>query len=175
MRKVLYIFGFLTDGDIAWMARTGTRRRLADGEVVIREGRQPEALVLLLDGEFVVTGEAHGEIARLGVGEIVGEMSLVDTGPASATITARGESLALFLDYPALRDKLDQDEGFGARFYRALAVFLADRLRATRLARAPLGDADALSLDELDLTIIDHVQAAGERFTRMLTILSGPR
>ena len=28
MRKVLYIFGLLTDADIEWMARTGTRRRL---------------------------------------------------------------------------------------------------------------------------------------------------
>ena len=175
MRKVLYIFGFLTDGDIAWMARTGTRRRLADGEVVIREGTSAEALVLLLDGEFVVTAESHGEIARLGIGEIVGEMSLVDTGPASATITARGESLALFLDFAILRDKLDRDEGFGARFYRALAVFLADRLRATRVARAALRDAAALSQDELDLAIIDHIQAAGERFTRMLAVLSGPR
>jgi CRP/FNR family transcriptional regulator, cyclic AMP receptor protein len=46
----------------------------------------------------LVTAQAAGEIARLGVGEIVGEMSFVDSAPPSATVTAVGECLALFLD-----------------------------------------------------------------------------
>jgi CRP-like cAMP-binding protein len=113
-----------------------------------------------------------GQIARLAVGEIVGEVSLVDSAPASATVTARGEGLALFLDRTKLLDKLGRDEGFAARFYRALAMFLADRLRATRQPKASrLMDEDAVVQDELDLGIVDHITAAGERFNRMLKIL----
>jgi CRP-like cAMP-binding protein len=176
MRKVLYIFGLLTDADVHWIARTGVRRHLANGEIVIREGEQTDSLVFLLEGELLVTVDGLGQIARLGVGEIVGEMSLVDSAPPSATITAHGAGLALFVDKTRLMQKLERDEGFGCRFYRALAVFLADRLRAAR--RLPSGqsgiaDEAAIVEDELDVGILDHVSAAGERFNRMLRILSG--
>ena len=173
MRKVLYIFGLLTDADIEWMARHGLRRRLRDGEFLIEEGGRSDSLILMLEGELQVTAKGYGAIARMGVGEIVGEMSLIDSAPPSATITARGDGLALFIDKRQLLEKLDRDDGFGARFYRALAVFLADRLRATRQPTAnKLSDSLALSPDELDVGIMDHVSSAGERFNRMLRILS---
>lgn len=172
MRKVLYIFGLLTDGDIEWMAKNGTCRRLNDGELLIEEGGASDSLILLLEGELQVTAKGYGDIARMGVGEIVGEMSLVDSAPPSATITAHGDGFALFLDKRQLLEKLERDEGFGSRFYRALAVFLADRLRATRQPAAEkLSDGTALSRDELDIGIMDHVTAAGERFNRMLRML----
>lgn len=173
MRKVLYLFGLLTDADIEWMARTGTRRHLSDGEIVIREGEDVDSLILLLEGELLVSAEGFGQVARLGVGEIVGEISLVDSAPPSATVAAHGESLALFIDRSKLLQRLDSDAGFGARFYRALAMFLADRLRATRPSKAILlTDKEAVLRDELDVGIMDHVSAAGERFNRMLRILN---
>jgi CRP-like cAMP-binding protein len=174
MRKVLYIFGLLTDADVGWIARTGTRRRLSDGEVLIREGEGTDSLIILLEGELAVTAEGAGQVARLGVGEIVGEISLVDSAPPSATVTARGEGLALFLDRGKLLDKLHSDEGFAARFYRALAMFLADRLRATRQPETDrLMDENAVLPDELDVGIMDHLSAAGERFNRMLKVMRG--
>ena len=131
MRKVLYIFGLLTDTDIAWIAHTGVRRRVKSGDVLIREGFPVESVVVVLQGEFVVTAQAAGEIARLGVGEIVGEMSFINSAPPSATVTATSDGLALFLDKEMMSQKLASDVAFGCRFYRALAVFLADRLRTT--------------------------------------------
>jgi hypothetical protein len=62
MRKVLYIFGLLTDADIAWMAQTGVRRRIRDGEILIQEGRPIGTVILLLQGEYVVADRALGEI-----------------------------------------------------------------------------------------------------------------
>jgi CRP/FNR family transcriptional regulator, cyclic AMP receptor protein len=176
MRKVLYIFGLLTDADVEWMARAGVRRRLRDGEVLITECEPADSLILLLEGQLVVSTEALGQIARMGVGEIVGEISLVDSAPPSATVTARGDGLALFLDKTMLTQKLEQDEGFGSRFYRALAIFLADRLRESRQPKASrLDDETLVAQDELDIGIMDHVSAAGERFNRMLRILASGR
>jgi CRP/FNR family cyclic AMP-dependent transcriptional regulator len=174
MRKVLYIFGLLTDADVEWMARTGNRRRVTDGEILINEGAASDSLILLLEGELVVTAKAQGVVGRLGVGEIVGEMSLVDSAPPSATVTAHGDGIALFLDKISLMQKLNSDEGFGCRFYRALAIFLADRLRATlQLSSETSGMVSDATIvhDELDLGILDHLSAAGERFRRMLNIL----
>jgi len=177
MRKVLYIFGLLTDGDIEWIARTGTRRAIKSGHVLIEEAKPVDSVIILLEGELLVTVKGIGEVARLGTGEIVGEMSFVDSAPPSATVAARGQCLALFLDKATLAQKLRTDVAFAARFYRALAVFLADRLRGT-VRRLGYGstrslDGDEILADELDNGILDTVAMAGERFHRMLKLLSG--
>ena len=178
MRKVLYIFGLLSDADVAWMAQTGIRRRLSDGNVVIREGASSDSLIFMLEGELLVTTRRLGQIARLGVGEVVGEISLVDSAPPSATITASGNGMALFLDKTKLMQKLDNDDGFASRFYHALAVYLADRLREARgslAGNSAISDQMGIAEDELDVGILDRVSAAGERFSRMLRTLSGNR
>jgi CRP/FNR family cyclic AMP-dependent transcriptional regulator len=175
MRKVLYVFGLLTDQDTEWMARTGSRRRLVRDEIVITEGEIIDFVAILLEGELQVSTRASGPVARLGVGEVVGEMSLVDSAPTSATIRASRDSLVLFIDKGKLLQKLETDDGFAARFYRALAVFLADRLRATNAlfaGGAAVGRNEGPASDELDPNVLDHVFAAGERFSRMLRQLS---
>ena len=175
MRKVLYIFGLLTDSDIAWIANAGVRRRVKSGEILIQEGFPVESIIVVLQGELTVTAQAVGEIARLGVGEIVGEISFVDSAPPSATVTAVCDGFVLFLDKKAMSRKLESDIAFGCRFYRALAVFLADRLRAT-VRRMGYGGEDlqaqSIAKDELDVGILDNVSMAGERFDRMLKMLS---
>ncbi len=173
MRKVLYIFGLLSDVDVEWMARAGIRRRLSDGDVLIREGESVDFLIFLLEGELLVTTRRLGKIARMGVGEVVGEMSLVDSAPTSATVLASGNGLALFLDKTKLMQKLDSDDGFGSRFYHALAVFLADRLRDAR--RSAVAEEVAFSDDELDAGILDRLSAAGEKFNRLLILLGSNR
>jgi CRP/FNR family cyclic AMP-dependent transcriptional regulator len=174
MRKVLYIFGFLSDLDIEWLARVGTRKKLGNGEVIIQEGELVETLAIVLEGELLVSTRSAGQIARLGVGEIVGEMSLVDSAAASATVAALGSTFVLLLDKTTLFEKLDVDIGFSSRFYRALAIFLADRLRSTlHLPELLSGSDKTPSRDELDPAILDNVWAAGERFNRMLAILRG--
>jgi CRP/FNR family transcriptional regulator, cyclic AMP receptor protein len=177
MRKVLYIFGLLSDTDVEWMARAGIRRRLRDGDVVIREGEIADSLIFVLEGELRVTTRKLGTIARMGIGEVVGEMSLVDSAPPSATITASGDGVALFLDKTRLMQKLDSDEGFGSRFYRALAVFLADRLRDARQSSAAPATPDETAIlnDELDTGILDRLSSAGEKFSRLLILLGSNR
>jgi hypothetical protein len=65
---------------------------------------------------------------------------------------------------------------FAARFYRALAIFLADRLRATtrRLGYGSVGDLDSETVleDELDIGVLDAVSQAGDRFSRLLQRLA---
>jgi CRP-like cAMP-binding protein len=176
LRKVLYIFGLLTDADIDWLARVGVRRRLKDGEILIEQGKSIDSIILLLEGRLSVAVKDVGIVARRGVGEIVGEMSMVDSAPPSATVAAEGECLVLSLDKNVLLQKLASDAAFGCRFYKALAVFLADRLREVEYRSGGNdGDlaADAILKDELDAGILDNVSMAGDRFDRMLKVLMG--
>ena len=43
MRKVLYMFGLLSDIDVQWIAKTGVLKSLRDGDVVIRSSFIPHS------------------------------------------------------------------------------------------------------------------------------------
>lgn len=176
MRKVLYILGQLNDGDVEWLAKHGERRMLRDGEVIVREGSAIDTLFITLVGEFRVSLGDGREVARLGAGEVVGEIAFVDSAPPSATVTAIGAASVLALPHALLQQRLADDAPFAARFFRALAIFLADRLRATtrRLGYGSAGDLDSddVLADELDIGLLDTLSQAGDRFTRLLRTLA---
>ena len=178
MRKVLFIFGVLNDSDIDWMARTGSRREIRRQDVLIQEGVLIDAIILLLQGRMGVSVSGVGEIAQLEAGDFIGEMSLVDSAPPSATVSAKLDSVALFLDKQVLLRKLAGDHAFASRFYRALAILLSDRLRATERRMAygeqanGLGDETTRLKDELDLGVLDSVSVAGDRFDRLLKLVA---
>lgn len=170
MRKVLYILGQLDDADIAWMGQTGERRTVAAGEVLIQEGRATAHLFIVLDGQVDVQVTGVGTVASLSSGEILGEMSFVDKAPPSATVVAARDTRVLALEKRRIEQRLEDNPAFAARFYKALAVFLADRLRTTTLrGKGGSGHAE----DELDDMVLDGVSMAGLRFQHLLEILNG--
>jgi CRP-like cAMP-binding protein len=175
MRKVLYILGQLSDSDVDWLGRIGTRSKLAKGTRLIQFGVDLTQVFIVLDGEMLIQSNKGVELARVGAGEILGEMSLVDSRPPSASVTVAQESFVLALDKKVLQNKLDTDNGFAARFYRAIAIFLSERMRGTIKNLGYGNDADeAVSdPDELDSNVLDNVHLAGARFDRMLQTLMG--
>jgi CRP-like cAMP-binding protein len=180
MRKVLFLFGQLNDDDVEWMLGAGTRRFVPAGEVVIQQGVPVDAVFILLEGGLAVwlrpRKGPEREIARLNAGEIVGEMSFVDSRPPSATVKALGDSIVFSIAKAALNAKLGADPGFAARFYRALAIYLSTTVRERHRAlggssvtvAADDEEDDDNQADELDTTVLDGVYLAGERFDRMV-------
>lgn len=168
MRKVLFLFGQLNDDDVEWMLRVGRRRPVGRGEVLIRQGVPVDALFILLEGRLaVLLGQQEREIARLNAGEVVGEMSFIDARPPSATVRGMEDSTVFAIPKTVLAAKLDRDQGFAARFYRALAIYLSTTVRERH--QMLLGDsAEMDDPDELDPAVLDGVSRAGERFDRMV-------
>ena len=71
--------------------------RVADaGQEIIRQGDPGTGLFMVLAGQVVVT-TATQELARLGAGEIFGEMALLTGQPAAATVVAARRTQLLFL------------------------------------------------------------------------------
>jgi CRP/FNR family transcriptional regulator, cyclic AMP receptor protein len=176
MRKVLYILGQLSDEDVDWMAVGGRRRDARAGEVLIHEGVPISSVLVVLQGTASVTLGGGREVARIGAGEVLGEMSMIDNRPPSATVTAVEPTVLLELGRAALDAKLAADTGFAARFYRALAVFLADRVRNTnaQLGYGKEGAARTLAdEDELDEAVLDNLHLAGARFEAIIARLAG--
>jgi CRP-like cAMP-binding protein len=160
MRKVLFIFGQLTDADVGWLAKNGHRQRLAARSVLIHEKVPVETLYIVLQGELaVVQGTSAREVARLGAGEIVGEMSFIDARPPSATVLAATDVVVYAISKQRLQRGLADDVAFAARFYKAVATFLSDRVREAT-ADQP-GGPDSTELDD---SVLDNLDRAGARF-----------
>jgi CRP/FNR family transcriptional regulator, cyclic AMP receptor protein len=176
MRKVLYIMGQLNDEDIEWMAQAGRRRELAGGDIIIREGVEVSDLFIVLAGAVEVAVSGVGVVARLASGEIIGEMSFVDRAPPSATVRAAERAIVLALDKRMMEARLVTDMGFSARFYKALAIYLSDRLRDTMNRKSGESlDSKDIQEDELDEMVLDQVSLAGTRFQYMLKTLMSAR
>lgn len=174
MRKVLFIFSVLSDGDVEWLAKAGQRVHVDPGTVLIAVGARVDYLYFVLEGRLAIKTKAGDTIALLESGEIIGEMSLVDPAPTSVSVEVVADSTLLRIADSAVRDKLASDAPFASRFYRALCVFLADRLRQTtqRMGYGAATD-DKHAKDELNEDLLDTVHLAGARFDRMLKRLAG--
>jgi CRP-like cAMP-binding protein len=166
MRKVLFILGQLTDEDVEWLGQVGQRERVEAGTELIREGVPIDAVYFVLEGRLVVSRKGE-RLRELEMGEILGDMSFVDKSPPSATVRAVTGSTVLRVARDDLALRMEKDPTFAAHFYKAIAVFLSDRVR-TAEARAQSGGADAAQADELDENVLDTVALAGDRFDRLL-------
>lgn len=175
MRKVLFIFGELTDADVEWMCDAGTTRPLIVGETLIEAGLPVADFSLLLRGElgvYAASKAGEREIARLGEGEIVGELSFLDARPPYASVRATEPSTVLMVPHQAVHLRFTRDPGFAARFYRSLGIFLSSRLRQTVGQLGILSSEDELaedatSIDEIDPAVLDRSAIAGRRFERL--------
>lgn len=181
MKKVLYILGELDDDDLEWLIREGTKKKVVPQDVLIQEGKAIDALYIVVEGMFSIQlkGAGNKEVARVGAGEVLGEMSYVDSRPPSATVVAVEDSMVLAVSRDKLSAKLKEDMGFAAHFYRALSIFLADRLRATT-SQFGYGDVDesahdedVLEDDEMDLDELDSASMGGARFDQIIKRLKG--
>jgi CRP-like cAMP-binding protein len=174
VRKVLFIFGTLTDGDVEWLAQAGQRIHADPGTILIPLAGRVDSIYFVLEGRLAIRTAAGKEIAKLESGEIVGEMSLVDPAPTTVSVVVDAETTLLKLPDAVVREKLAADLGFASRFYRALCVFLADRMRQTT-QRMGYGEAtdDPHARDELNDELLDNVHLAGARFERLLKRLAG--
>jgi CRP/FNR family transcriptional regulator, cyclic AMP receptor protein len=170
MRRALYFLGILDDQDVEWLMRHGQRLTVPPGEHLIRQGTPTDFLYFVLDGRFVVSTQTAARVAELKSGDVVGEISFVDARPPSASVSAEVESKVGAIPRALLQDKLRQDVGFASRFYQALAVFLADRLRTTTGSlgsRSPKLGEDIEDEDELAPHLMANISMAGFRFGEM--------
>ena len=175
MRQALYILADLDEQDLTWLVRAGRHEPVAPGTSLIREGEPIEYLYIVTEGRLEVVIGGGARVAERGVGDLLGEMSLIEKQLPSATVKALDGVRVLAIPQAALRERLRSDLPFAARFYRALAILLADRLRELGAKATKPGDEDAAERfareHELDEGLLDTLHVAGDRLRRLLKLL----
>jgi len=95
------LFSILTTAQAAAVADAVVKRRFKRGEPIVEQGKKSGALTILLTGRArVISSDARGReviLATLHPGDYVGEMSLIDEEPHSASVFAEIQTDALIL------------------------------------------------------------------------------
>jgi CRP-like cAMP-binding protein len=103
------------------------------GNIIIEEGVLQTEVFVVISGELEVYTETEDGTsivrARVGPGETIGEMSLFDPAPATATVRATEFSQLWRIADTDLIQFMDQNPGAGNVLLRTLATILAQRLR----------------------------------------------
>lgn len=174
MQKVLFLFGELNDDDIDWLITTGEIAKIPPGTVLITENEPLANLYILLEGAVSVSIEVMDtikEIAVLSSGEVFGELSFMDHRLPTASVETLEDCLVLSIAREQISERLNQDVGFAARFNRAIAIFLASRLR--NMVRFLGQDKDfvfnqSIASDEIPEVALAHFDVAITRFDWLL-------
>ncbi len=90
LRSVM-LFASLSDDEIEAVATLCNKKELNRGDVIAEQGAPGDELYIIAKGFAEVAIESGSDsrvVVNLGQGQIIGEMSLVDQGPRSATVRA---------------------------------------------------------------------------------------
>jgi len=176
------MFADLRDDDIEWFAAAGATKSYPKGSILIQQGKPITEVSILLDGQLsVLVGLPQGgrTISTLREGELIGELSFLDSRPPSASVVATTSATVLAISRDKLLSRLNKDMTFAAKFYRSLGVLLADRLRNSteHLGFGTVGSLyeDDTAPGEMDPRLLDSLAIAGKRFESLIDRLKSGR
>jgi CRP-like cAMP-binding protein len=123
--KRVPLFQGMTERAIEAVATLVTALSVADGQPIVAEGEPGDAFYLLVEGQVEVT--RRGEpIRRLGAGDFIGEIALVDGRARTATATAVGPVRTLVVRRDAFLELMDHHPAVRL----GILMALTDRIRS---------------------------------------------
>lgn len=133
------LFRGLSFDETRMVARISELVEKRDGDTIIEENAIGEGLYLIVSGAVRVLHEEK-TLSELGVGELFGEMALIDDVLTSARVVAVGDVRLLKIAKLDLDRLMKEEDRLATKIYRSFCMVLADRLRkADRMMRG-VGD-----------------------------------
>ena len=117
-------------GEIVALAQT---RKHSGGDTIVRQFDRNSDLIVILDGNAQILTFKEESVGELGPGSIVGEISLIDEQPRSATVRSMHFTEVAVIPANALRALLDRSPAIAACVYRNIAQTLCTRLRVATI------------------------------------------
>lgn len=133
------LFEGLQKDELAKVAKICTEKRYSSGQTIARQGESGDELFIITEGFVEVSlgarpSQAARVVVSLGVGQIFGEISLLDQGPRSASIMAISDPTVVQVIERENFDALCQkNTHIGYVVMRNLAADLSFKLRHRNL------------------------------------------
>jgi CRP/FNR family cyclic AMP-dependent transcriptional regulator len=123
--------------DLETLKFYGVFGEYAPGEIVIQEGIQQDNLYYVVEGKLDVFNTAGGSevmLGTIGQGDCIGEVSIFEPGPASATVRVVDIAILWHLDVNSLQSFFEQIPTAGGQVMLGIAQLLSKRLRQANQA-----------------------------------------
>jgi CRP/FNR family transcriptional regulator, cyclic AMP receptor protein len=105
------------------------------GSTVFEEGdRDVFMCVVVKGGVNILKKDERREIkrvAQIGLGKVIGEMSMIDGNPRSATAVAAVDSILVTLNKESMNRLFKEKPAIGLKFLKKIAFSMSQRLRQT--------------------------------------------
>ena len=102
------------------ITKAGDEVMMTAGTVVVEQGQLGREAFILLDGRVTVK-RAGRKIASLGSGTVVGELSLLDHGPRTATVVCDTDCTLFVIDQRHFRGVIEQSPSIAMKLLATLA------------------------------------------------------
>ena len=124
------LFSQLSKQELEFVASRADEVSVKAGKTLTTQGRPGDSFYILLDGEAYV--DVDGKPRRtLQTGDFFGEISMLDRGLASATVTTKTEAKLLVMSHAQFRDAIKGSDGLLVKVLAAMG----ERLRADMLLK----------------------------------------
>lgn len=120
----LPLFSACSKRELTRIARAGDEVQVPEGKLLVDQGEMGREAFVILEGTAAVKRNGR-KIASLGPGDPVGELSLLDRGPRTASVVATSDLTVFVLSTRRFNAVLDESPGLS----RKLLAFLAGRVR----------------------------------------------
>ncbi len=169
-----YFTPFRSEDELEEMAALPRIRMYPPDQVLCREGAFEDLFYIVADGSAVITkkiNEDEGErILRIvGRGDLVGEMSMIQKAPRSATVRTYSEFTVLEMEKKDFETMLGQSSRMAIDIIRTTL----DRMREND--QMTIGDLQKTNkvLRQLDRNKLEFIQVAAHELRTPLTVLKG--
>ena len=118
------LFAACTNSQIEVLARQTDEVEVPAGTILIHKGKPSHAFYVLLEGEAEARVNPDLTVT-LEPGNFFGEISMLDRGPATATVVATDRLKVLVMSHMQFRDAIKSDPQISAKVIQAVTERLA--------------------------------------------------
>lgn len=115
------LFAACTNKDLEKLSRAGDEITVPAGHVIVDQGQMGREAFVIVTGAATVRRNGK-KVATLGPGAVIGELSLLDHGPRTATVTTDTESQLFVLDQRHFAAVIDEVPAIGHKIMASLAA-----------------------------------------------------
>jgi CRP/FNR family cyclic AMP-dependent transcriptional regulator len=119
------LFQGCSQKDLEKIAKAGDEVSMPTGSLIVDQGQTGREAFVVLSGSVLVKRNGK-KVTSLGPGTIVGELSLLDHGPRTATVTCETDCVFLLLSQRTFLGVVDEVPALGHKLLASLASRIRD-------------------------------------------------